>query len=417
MDVTVEEFQDLETIAPKLDDPRTPINILHPVENIIAISIAAIIAGAEGPKSMARWADEQKDWLATWLLLPLGKTPSLDCIRTFFSRVDPVAFQSCFFHWLNGFLPEDVRSDDPQVMAIDGKTLRHSFDTAKARRPLHIVCAWVAEHHISLGQVATEEKSNEITAIPELLDQIDISGTTITIDAMGCQKEIAARITHGGGNFVIGVKGNQPTLPGTIESFFDDHWKDGDWFKGRCHRFQTIEQQDECQVERYYYVAQVPKRKAVFQIWPSVQAIGMVTSVHRRGEQVTGRDLGKDRASVGFLLLAVGGYQVFGDVLAPTISPSGDDQEAVDAFGRFLTLLIRGLWRSEICPSGLERSDPDPDRVQVEHRRVTRPGALIGIGIRPGEREAPRVGRKIDVDVALRERPVRVVDEDTSHVG
>ena len=236
---------------------------------------------------MARWADEKKDWLATWLPLPQGKTPSRDCIRTFFGRVDPVAFQSCFFHWLNGFLPEDVRSDDPQVMAIDGKTLRHSFDTAKARRPLHIVCAWVAEHHISLGQVATEEKSNEITAIPELLDQIDISGTTITIDAMGCQKEIAARITHGGGNFVIGVKGNQPTLPGTIESFFDDHWKDGDWFKGRCHRFQTIEQQGECQVEVYYYVAQVPKRKAVFENWPSVQAIGMVISVHRRGEQVT----------------------------------------------------------------------------------------------------------------------------------
>ena len=176
MDVTAEEFQDLKTIAAKLDDPRTPINILHPVENMIAISIAAMIAGAEGPKSIARWADEKKDWLATWLHLPQGKTPSRDCIRTFFGRVDPVAFQACFFDWLNGFLPEDVRTDELLVLAIDGKTLRHSFDTAKAQRPLHIVSAWVAEHHISLGQVATEEKSNEITAIPELLDQIEQAG-------------------------------------------------------------------------------------------------------------------------------------------------------------------------------------------------------------------------------------------------
>ena len=287
MDVTAEEFQDLKTIAAKLDDPRTPINILHPVENVIAISIAAMIAGAEGPKSIARWADEKKDWLATWLHLPQGKTPSRDCIRTFFGRVDPVAFQACFFDWLNGFLPENVRSEDLLVLAIDGKTLRHSFETPKAQRPLHIVSAWVAEHHISLGQVATEEKSNEITAIPELLDQIDIKGATITIDAMGCQKDIAAKIMDREGNFVIGVKGNQPTLHDTIESFFNDHWKDGDWFKGRCHRFQTIEQRGECQVERYYYVTPVPKRKAVFGNWPSVQAIGMTISVCQRGEEVT----------------------------------------------------------------------------------------------------------------------------------
>ena len=198
-----------------------------------------------------------------------------------------MAFQACFFDWLNGFLPEDVRTDDLLVMAIDGKTLRHSLGTAKARRPLHIVSAWVAEFHISLGQVATEEKSNEITAIRELLDQIDIRGATVTIDAMGCQKDIAAKIVDRGGNYVIGVKGNQPTLHDTIESFFDDHWKDGDWFKGRCHRYQTIEQRGGCQVERYYDVAEVPQRKVVFENWSSVQAIGMVISVHRRGEKVT----------------------------------------------------------------------------------------------------------------------------------
>jgi len=145
----------------------------------------------------------------------------------------------------------------------------------------------VAAYHISLGQIATEQKSNEITAIPELLDQIDITGATVTIDAMGCQKAIAANIIAGDGNFVIGVKGNQPTLHDTIESFFDDHWKEGDWSGGRCHRFHTIEQQGRCQVERYYYVAPIPKREAVLADWPSVQAIGMVVNVLRQGDEVT----------------------------------------------------------------------------------------------------------------------------------
>ena len=111
------------------------------------------------------------------------------------------------------------------MVAIDGKTMRHSFDTAKALRPLHLVSAWVAERHISLGQVATEEKSNEITAIPELLDQIDIAGATVTIDAMGCQKAIATKVIDGEGQFVIGVKGNQPKLLAAIESFFDEDRK------------------------------------------------------------------------------------------------------------------------------------------------------------------------------------------------
>jgi predicted transposase YbfD/YdcC len=287
MEVSWDEFEGLKTIAGRLNDPRTPINIFHTVENIIAITIAAIISGAEGPKSIARWANEKKDWLNTWRDLPDGRTPSRDCIRTFFGRVDSAAFQACFFDWLNGFLPDDARREGLLVIPIDGQTLRHSFDTVKAQRPLHIVSAWVAEYHISLGQIATEEKSNEITAIPELLDQIDISGATITIDAMGCQKAIAAKIIAGDGNFVIGVKGNQPTLHDTIESFFDDHWKDGDWFRGRCHRFQTIEQQGACQTERYYDVAPIPKREEVFADWPSVQAIGMVINVRRRGDEVT----------------------------------------------------------------------------------------------------------------------------------
>jgi predicted transposase YbfD/YdcC len=287
MEVTPQRLQSLNETCLTIDDPRTPINIVHPAENIIAISIAAIIAGAEGPKSIARWAASKKNWLQTWLDLPDEKTPSRDCIRIFLGKVDPVAFQACFFHWLDRFVNEESTNDSLTVVAIDGKTMRHSYDTAKALRPLHLVSAWVAERHISLGQIATEEKSNEITAIPELLDQIDIEQATVTIDAMGCQKAIAAKIIDRQGQFVIGVKGNQPNLLTTIESFFDDHWEAGDWSKGRCKRFQTSEQKGTSQEDRYYYVARIPRRETVFKNWPTVAAIGMVISVRQQGDEVS----------------------------------------------------------------------------------------------------------------------------------
>ena len=257
------------------------------MENIVAISLAAIIAGAEGPKSMARWAKNKSDWLSTWLDLPDGKTPSRDCIRTFFTRVDPTAFQACFFAWLDGLAGDSKQSKGLRIVAIDGKSLRHSFDTRQALCPLHLVSAWVAECHISLGQVATEEKSNEITAIPELLDQIDIEDAIVTIDALGCQKEIARKITSQKGKFVIAVKGNQPTLYHTIESFFEDHGADGDWSKGRCHRHHTRELTGSRQDDRDYYVAPIPRRAKVFGDWPSVKAIGMVIRVRQEGDEVT----------------------------------------------------------------------------------------------------------------------------------
>ena len=287
IEVAEQHWGTLRNACRKIDDPRTPINIFHPVENIIAISLAAIIAGAEGPKSIARWAKNKQEWLETWLDLPEGKTPSRDCIRTFFARVAPAAFQNCFFEWLDGLAQNSEQNGELPIVAIDGKALRHSFDTSKDLRPLHLVSAWVAEHHISLGQVATEKKSSEITAIPVLLEQIDIEGAVVTIDAMGCQKDIASRITLQKGKFVIAVKGNQPTLFETIKSFFDDHWEDGDWSKGRCHRHHTSEQTGSRQGDRYYYVAPIPRREEVFDHWPSVKAIGMVIRVQQEGDDVT----------------------------------------------------------------------------------------------------------------------------------
>ena len=165
--VSIDQLTTLKETCEPIEDPRTPMNILHPVENIVSIAIAAILAGADGPKSIARWAREKREWISTWLDLPQGKVPSRDGIRTFFRRVQPLLFPACFVGWLETISDAGLVQDDGLVVAIDGKTLRHSYDTAKEQKPLHLVSARVAEHHLSLGQVATEEKSNEITAIPE----------------------------------------------------------------------------------------------------------------------------------------------------------------------------------------------------------------------------------------------------------
>lgn len=286
-EVSIEQLTSLAESCEHIDDPRTPINILHSVENIVSIAIAAILAGAEGPKSIARWAQTKRDWLQTWLDLPEGKVPSRDCIRTFFGRVKPVLFQACFVGWIQSLSDRGLVQDEGLTIAIDGKTLRHSYETAKEQKPLHLVSAWVAEHHLCLGQVATEEKSNEITAIPELLEQIEIQGAIVTIDAMGCQKKIASQISDQEGDFVIAVKGNQPTLFETIQSFFNSHWENNDWSKGACHRHHTCERNGNSQVDRYYYVARVPRRETVFQDWPTVEAIGMAISVRQTGDEIT----------------------------------------------------------------------------------------------------------------------------------
>ena len=139
IEVSTTEGESLRTARESLDDPRTPINIFHSVDDIVAISLAAIIAGAQGPKSIARWANNKSDWLSTWLDLPDGKTPSRNCICTFFARVDPTAFQACFFAWLDGLAGNSKRSHGLRIVAIDGKSRRHSFDTRKELRPLHLV--------------------------------------------------------------------------------------------------------------------------------------------------------------------------------------------------------------------------------------------------------------------------------------
>ncbi len=155
------------------------------------IAVCGVICGCDGPTAIHRWAKRRASWLAQHLALPNG-IPSRDCIRRLLMALKPEAFQRCFQAWICDAIPADTKNS-LRLVAIDGKACRGSHDAAKGLGNLHIVSAWASEQGIALGQVATEAKSNEITAIPQLLEQIDLAGTLITIDAMGCQKDIVEK--------------------------------------------------------------------------------------------------------------------------------------------------------------------------------------------------------------------------------
>ena len=168
-----------------LPDPRHARNRKHRLIDVVVIAVCGLVSGCDGPTAIHRWATNRRDWLDRFLALPNG-LPSRDCIRRLLIALQPEAFQRCFRDWIAAALETDP-AGPARLIAIDGKTCRRSHDAAHGLGPLHIVSAWASEHGVALGQVATEEKSNEITAIPLLLKQIELKKALITIDAMGCQ--------------------------------------------------------------------------------------------------------------------------------------------------------------------------------------------------------------------------------------
>jgi len=190
----------------ELPDPRSEVNRLHSLGDVIVTAICAVVAGADGPTAIAKWAELNEIWLKKHLKLPNG-TPRKDTFRRVLSSLDPIVFQQCFGQWLEslraagGGESNDGESKDGAMrkmrhVAIDGKTLRRSHDKKNGLGPLHVVSAWASDRGITLGQTATDEKSNEITAIPELLKIIDVEDAVVTIDAAGCQKNIAGQVEN-----------------------------------------------------------------------------------------------------------------------------------------------------------------------------------------------------------------------------
>lgn len=201
----------------ELEDPRVERTKLHTLGDILFITICAVLCGADGWTEVELYGESRREWLKTFLDLPNG-IPSHDTFGRVFSRLRPDQLESCFMKW-TAALAEASRG---RLIAIDGKTIRRSFDKATGRAAIHMVSAWCETNHVVLGQLATDAKSNEITAIPRLLEMLDIKDCVVTIDAMGCQKDIAEKIVQQEGHYVLSVKENQPTLHEVVKKTFDE---------------------------------------------------------------------------------------------------------------------------------------------------------------------------------------------------
>ena len=258
-----------------LTDPRRR-EVCYPLINVVVMSICAVICGADDFVAIARWAQTKKGWLAKHLDMSAG-VPSHDRFNAILAALKPAEFEKCLLSWITAL----HEITDGQVIAVDGKTLRRSFDAASGKAAIHMVSAWATANHISLGQVVVDEKSNEITAIPKLLEMIELSGALVTIDAMGCQTEIAKTIIAGGADYCLAVKGNQPTLHGGLRAFFDDHLAD-DFARVKSRRFATKEKTHGRESSRWHCVCPVPDDLPDRRRWPRLKAIGVVVSNTQR---------------------------------------------------------------------------------------------------------------------------------------
>lgn len=265
-----------------LEDPRHAINQRHPLINLIVIAVCAVICGADSFTEMEEFGKERKSWLARFLDLSNG-IPSHDTFNQFFARLKPEAFERCLLSWLESL----HELSEGQILAVDGKTLRGSYDRQDNKAAIHMVSVWATANRLSLASRVVDEKSNEITAIPELLDLIEVAGGIVTIDAMGCQKAIAKKIRDRGGDYVLAVKENQPRLHEAVESFFEAHWKNDDLVHCPSHRFETHERGHGRVDDRYYYLAKLPEGFAVASEWPGLKAIGMAIRVTEQEGKTT----------------------------------------------------------------------------------------------------------------------------------
>lgn len=280
MDRSASLITKLENITdPRAGDP------VYPLVNILFMTICAVVAGADDYVAIAKFANTKKDWFAKFLDLSKG-VPSHDRFNTIINAIKPEEFEPMLLAWLT----ELHKVTDGQVIAIDGKTLRRSYDTATGKAAIHMVSAWATANHISLGQTIVEAKSNEITAIPRLLEIIEISGGLITIDAMGCQTEIAEKIIEEGADYCLAVKGNQPTLHAGIEAFFLDHLEDN-FARIDVAAHHTKETSHGRLDERSYYLCRIPSDLPDRSRWKNLAAIGMSINdtERRKGDQIAVR--------------------------------------------------------------------------------------------------------------------------------
>jgi len=212
----------------KLEDPRSTVNRKHPLASVIVIAILGVLAGASGPTGIATWAAIHADALKKLVPLPNG-VPRKDVFRRLFCALKPGIFQACFSEWIETLreAASEATGEDRPVLAVDGKTLRRSHDRLNGLKALHTVSVWASEYGLSLAQVATPETGNEITAIPEVLAQVELKEAIVTIDAIGTQKEIAEQIVASGGDYVLALKDNQGKLKANVIEYVTQQFDNG----------------------------------------------------------------------------------------------------------------------------------------------------------------------------------------------
>jgi predicted transposase YbfD/YdcC len=261
-----------------LTDPRRG-KSLYPLVNVVTIALCAVICGADDFVAIAKWGRTKRDWLARFLDLSTG-IPSHDRFNAILGTIKPGEFEKCLLSLITAL----HEISEGQIIAIDGKTLRRSYDAASGKAAIHMVSAWASANHVSLGQVVVDQKSNEITAIPKLLEILELSGALVTIDAMGCQTEIAQKILERGGDYCLAVKQNQPTLHQGIADYFA-HMMAEDFAGVRVRRHQTQEQGHGRQETRSYFLCPVPEELPDRARWPGLKAIGITINDTQRGEK------------------------------------------------------------------------------------------------------------------------------------
>ena len=255
----------------ELTDPRRG-EPVYPLINIVVIAICAVVSGSDDFVAIAKYGRTKREWLSQFLDLENG-IPSHDRFNAILAALKPAEFEKCLLSWITSL--HEITGG--QIVAIDGKTLRRSYDKANGKAAIHMVSAWATANNISLGQVVTDEKSNEITAIPKLLEMLEIAGSLVTIDAMGCQTEIARQIIAEGADFCLAVKGNQPTLHEGLINYFNDQLED-DFAEVKSRHYETHEKGHGREEHRYYFICPVPEDLPDRGRWPNLKAIGIAIS-------------------------------------------------------------------------------------------------------------------------------------------
>ena len=278
-----ENMNTLQSIFEGIDDPRVERTKLHNLLDIMIMAILGVLCGADGWVEIEAFGKTKEAWLKTFLELPNG-IPSHDTFGRVFARIDPQQFEECFLTWVRG-----VTEKLTGVIAIDGKTLRRSHDAANGKKALHLVSAWADENRMVLAQVAVDEKSNEITAIPALLKLLDLQGCLVTIDAMGTQRAIAAQISDQDADYALALKENQGTLYEDVKDTLT--LAQHDQFRSVASHFHETIEKDHGRLEiRKHWMIDDHEQLSYLDPsgkWKGLKAIGMVVAERRIGLEVS----------------------------------------------------------------------------------------------------------------------------------